>query len=154
MKEKPFRIVGSLKHEMSVAKVKYGDKYVIVKCKNSIKSLKSMENALNAFLRGGKNNPDGFYFHFFNHIKARPGDQIRVEYLSKVDETDAYAVLVLEQQALDAGLSDKNMLNNQFQAYIPPYDESSGLYGWIPPGAVLNYHNWMKRRKRKKKSAG
>lgn len=154
MKDKPFRIVGSLKHEMAIAKVKYGDKYVIVKCKNSIKSLKAMENSLNAFLRGGKNNPDGFYFHFFNHIKAHPGGRIEVEYLSKEEETDAYKLLILEQESLDAGLSDTSMLNNQIHAYIPPYEETTGLYGWLPPGAVLNYQNWIKRRKQQKKSAG
>lgn len=154
MLEKPFRIVGSLKHEMAVAKVKYGDKYVIVKCKNSIKTLKMVENGLNAFLRGGKNNPEGFHFHFYNYIKAHPGGKIRVEYLSAEEETDAYKLLILEQEALDAGRHDPNMLNNQTLAYIPPYDEATGLYGWIPPGAVLNYRNWLKRRKRPRKSAG
>ena len=148
MLEKPYRIVGSVNHGNSVAKVRYQDKYVIVKCKDSIKTLKMIENGLNAFLRGGKNNPEGFHFHFYNHIKAHPGDKIRVEYLSKEDETDVYKLLVLEQQAIDAGLSDPNMLNNQTLAYIPPYDEATGLYGWLPPAAVLNYRNWLKRRKR------
>lgn len=153
MKPKPFRIVGSLKHENSVARVKYGDKYVIVKCKDSIRTLKSIENGLNAFLRGGQNNLDGFHFHFYNHIQAHPGAKIKVEYLSSEGETDAYKLLVLEQEALDAGRNDPNMLNNQTLAHIPPYDESTGLYGWLPPGAVLNYRNWLKRRKRPRKSS-
>jgi|SRR5579863_10072041 len=150
MLTKPFRIVGSIHQSPGVAKIKYSDKYVIVKCKDSIKTLKMIENGLNAFLRGGKNNPDGFHFYFYNHIKEHPGGQIRVEYLSKPDETDVYRLLILEQQALDAGRRDPNMLNNQRDAYIPPYDDATGLYGWIPPGAVLNYRNWMKRRKRQK----
>ena len=152
MLQKPYRIVGSINHETCVAKVKYGDKYVIVKCKDSMKTLKMIENGLNAFLRGGKNNPDGFHFHFYNHIKAHSGDRIKVEYLSKELEKDAYRLLVLEQEALDAGRKDRNMLNNQTQAYIPPYDASTDLYGWIPPGAVLNFHNWLKRRKRRETS--
>lgn len=152
MKEKPFRIVGSLKHEMAVAKVSYGDKYVIVKCKNSIRTLKMIENGLNAFLRGGKNNPEGFHFHFYNYIQAHPGDKIKVEYLSQEDETDAYTLLKLEQEALDAGRSDPNMLNNQTQAYIPPFDPETGLYGWIPPGAVLNFNNWLRHRKKANKT--
>lgn len=154
MLEKPYRIVGSVNQEFCVAKVKYGDKYVIVKYKDSIKGLKTMENALNSFLRGGKNNPDGYHFHFYSHIQAHPGGKIRVEYLSAELETDAYKVLLLEQKALDAGRNDPNMLNNQILSHIPPYDEATGLYGWIPPGAVLNYRNWLKRRKRTRKSAG
>lgn len=146
--------MGSLTHEMAVAKIQYGDKYVIVKCKNSIKTLKSIENGLNAFLRGGKNNPEGFHFHFYNYIKAHPGGKIRVDYLSKINENDAYTLLVLEQEALDAGQGDPRMLNNQTMAHIPPYDEATCLYGWIPPAAVLNYQNWVKRRKRASKSAG
>lgn len=154
MLEKPYRIVGSIHHSPGVAKVKYGDKYVIVKCKDSMKTLKAIENGLNAFLRGGKNNPDGFYFFFYVYIKDHPGGSIKVEYLSQVDETDTYKLLVLEQQALDAGRSDPNMLNNQTLAHIPPYDEATGLYGWLPPPAVLNYRNWLKRRKRPRKFAG
>lgn len=113
-----------------------------------------MENALNSCLRGGKNNPEGFHFHFYGHIQAHPGGKIRVEYLSKAGETDIYKLLKLEQEALDAGRSDPNMLNNQIVAHIPPYDETTGLYGWIPPIAVLNFKNWSKRRNRQRKSVG
>jgi hypothetical protein len=154
VKEKPFRIVGSINQDFCVAKVKYGDKYVIAKYKDSIKGLKTMENALNAFLRGGVNNQEGYYFPFYNHIKRHPGGKISVEYLSEELEKDAYKVLILEQQALDAGRYDPHMLNNQTMSHIPAYDEATGLYGWIPPAAVLNYRNWLKRRKRPRKSVG
>lgn len=153
MKEKPYRIVGSTKHEACVVKLKYNDKYVIVKCKNSFTTLKSIENGLNAFIRGGKNNPEGFFFYLYAYIKENPGGKIRVEYLSPEGQEDPYKLLVIEQQRLNEGLSDPNMLNNQREAHIPSYDESSGLYGWITAGAVLNFRNWKKRQKRPRKTA-
>lgn len=150
MKPKPYRIIGNqYDPNPCVVKISYGDKYVVVKCKTGSGTLKMIENGLNAFLRGGKNNPDGFHFHFYNHIKDNPGCQPKVSYVSQGSESH-YQLLVLEQQELDRGLKDSNMLNNQREAYVPPYDDATGLYGWIPPGAVLNYQNWMKRRKRKK----
>jgi hypothetical protein len=154
MLEKPYRIVGSTKHEACVVKLKYEDKYVIIKCKNSFTTLKAVENGLNSFLRGGKNNPAGFHFHLYNHIKEHPGGKIKVEYLSPEAWNDPYKLLVIEQQRLDDGRNDPNMLNNQRDAYIPPYDEATGLYGWISPGAVLNFRNWLKRRKKARKTAG
>lgn len=149
MKDKPFIIRGNQKDpNPCVVRVTYNkDKYIIVKCKTQSGTLKAIENALNAFARGGKNNPDGFYCHFYDHVKANPGGEMKVTYVS-TEGDDAYKLLVLEQQELDAGRSNPAMLNNQTVAHIPPYDEITGLYGWIPPGAVLNFQNWLKRRKK------
>ena|SRR5882762_3214956 len=154
MLEKPYRIVGSTKYDACVVKLKYGDKYVIIKCKDSFKTLKSVENGLNGFLRGGKNNPAGFHFYLYNYIKENPGSKLKVEYLSPERYEDPYKLLVMEQQHLDAGLNDPNMLNNQREAHIPPYNNDTGLYGWITAGAVLNFRNWLKRHKRGRKTAG
>lgn len=155
MKEKPFRIVGSVNYENCVVKLAYKGKYVIVLCKDSMQGLKTIENGLLSFLRGGKNNPDGFYCHFFDYIKANPGGEIRAHYLSEPKDSP-YTLLVTAQQALSAGLSDPNMLNNQREVYIGPYDEAMGLYGWLPAAAVLNFRNWQKRQKKaaRRKTAG
>jgi hypothetical protein len=156
MKEKLYNIIGR-KHNVDscVVKVTYGDKYIIALCKNSFQGLKVIENGLHAFLRGGKNNPDGFYCHFFDYIKTHPGGQINVTYLS-VEGDSPYTLLVTAQQALNAGLSDPNMLNNQREVYIGPYDEATGLYGWLTAAAVLNFRNWQKRQKKaaRRKTAG
>ena len=156
MKERPYRIVGSRDYRAGcVVKITYNGKYVVAKCKDSFQGLLAIERGLNAFLRGGKNNPDGYFCHFYAFVKANPDakEGIRATYLSEENDTP-YQLLVLEQQALDAGRDDPNMLNNQTMAHIPPYDEATGLYGWLPPAAVLNYRNWLKRRKRARKTAG
>lgn len=159
MKEKLYRLVGSEKYRYDgcVLKVKYGDKYIIAKCKDSFLGLKGIENALHSFLRGGKNNPDGYYCHFFDYVKANldPSKKMEVSYLSQPKDSP-YKLLVIEQQELDKGLMDPNMLNNQRDAHISLYDEGTGLYGWISPADVLNFQNWKKRQKRarSRKSAG
>ena len=151
MKPKPYRIVGSVAHEKCVVKVKYNSKYVIAKCKDSIKTLKMIENGLNAFIRGGKNNPAGFHFHLYNYVKDHPGGRFKVEYLLTTD--NIYELLKREQEELDKGLADQNMLNNQTEAYIQPYDPETDSYGWISKNAYMNFNKWLKARKEPKQTA-
>lgn len=151
MKPKPYRIVGSWSISTCVVKVKYNAKYVIVKCKDSMKTLKMIENGLNAFIRGGKNNPAGFHFHLYNYVKDHPGGRFKVEYLLTTD--NVYDLLICEQEALDAGLRDPNMLNNQTEAYIQPYDPETDSYGWISKNAYLNFNKWLNARKEPKRTA-
>lgn len=148
MREKPYRIVGSVLKETCVLKLKYNSRYVIVKCKNSIIGLKTIENALNAFIRGGKNNPSGLYYYLYNYVRDHPGGKFKVEYL--LDSPNAYELLKKEQEELEAGRNDPNMLNNQTQAYIPQFDPETNSYGWIPMNAYLNFHKWLRSRRTKK----
>ena len=152
MKPKPYRIVGSWSISMCVVKVKYNTKYVIVKCKDSMKTLKMIENGLNAFIRGGKNNPAGFHFHMYNYVKDHPAGRFKVEYLLTTD--NVYELLKREQEELDAGRDNPNMLNNQTEAYIQPYDPETDSYGWIPKNAYLNFNKWVKTRDEPKQTAG
>lgn len=147
MKKKPYVIAsGHDKHGSCVAKITYDDKkYVIVKCKQAYGSLKRIENGLNAFIRGGTNNPNGLYFHLYNYVKKHPHKDFKVQILLESD--NSYELLKLEQTELDEGRKNRAFLNNQVSAYIPPYDEVNRAYGWIPPHAVLNFNNWLKRRK-------
>lgn len=148
MKKKPYVIAsGNDKHGSCVAKITYdGKKYVIVKCKEAYGSLKRIENGLNAFIRGGSNSPTGLYFYLYNYVKKHPHKDFKVEILLESD--NAYELLKLEQTELDAGKKKRAFLNNQVSAYIPPYDEDNQAYGWIPPHAVLNFNNWLKKRKK------
>jgi hypothetical protein len=120
---------------------------VIVKCKEAYSSLKRIENGLNSFIRGGVNNPDGLYFHLYNHVKKNPGKDFMVEILLESD--NAYELLKFEQAELNKGIKDRSFLNNQTAAYIPAYNEDEKAYGWIPPHAVLNFRNWLKNNKPK-----
>lgn len=154
MKNKPYRIIGDLWSETpSLVKVTYGNKYVIVKCKKQSSSLKSIENGLNAFIRGGINRPEGLYCHLFNYVKEHPLNKFKVTCLLETD--NVYELLKKEQEEIDKGLTDRNFLNNQTEAYIPEYDFDEKSFGWISQNYVLNFRKWLKSRKivSKKQSA-
>lgn len=144
MLQKPYVISGDNWADGSVVKIKYGNKYVIAKCKSQPATLRGIENGLNAFIRGGKNNPTGFYYHLFNYVKEHPDNKFKV--ITLVESENPYILLKREQQELDEGRGNPNMLNNQTEAHTPPYDPETDQYGWISKNAYLNFHKWLKRR--------
>lgn len=146
IKEKPYRIIGDLWSEIpSLVKITYGNKYVVVKCKKQSSSLKSIENSLNAFLRGGVNKPEGLYYHLFNYVKEHPSNHFKVTCILETD--NIYHLLKAEQEELDKGKKNPRFLNNQTEAYIPEYDFDEKSFGWISQNYVLNFRKWFKKRK-------
>lgn len=145
MKEKPYIIRGNTWCEASVIKIKYGNVYVIAKCKSQPAALKSIENSLNAFIRGGKNNPAGTYFHLFNYVKEHPGNKFKVETL--LESESGYLLLKKEKQELVKGFINPNFLNNQVEPHIPEYDPETDSFGWLTKNHVLNYKKWLKNHK-------
>ncbi|MEO7049658.1 MAG: hypothetical protein ABI091_30420 [Ferruginibacter sp.] len=146
MKAKPYRIIGDLQSDKpSLVKVSYEKVYVIVKCKKQSSSLKSIENGLNAFIRGGNNNLQGLYFYLYDHVKRLPGGTFKVKCLMETD--NVYELLKAEQEELDKGKLLTNFLNNQTEAYIPEYDFDEKSFGWISQNYVLNFRKWLKNRK-------
>lgn len=127
-----------------VAKVSYGKKYVIAKCKSLPATLKNMEDSLNSYLRGGKNNPNGLYYFLNEYVKKHPGEEFKVEILAKDDHP--YKLLIREQMELEAGKTA--LLNNQKEVYIPATLHDNGMYaGWIRPIDVTNFNTWLKKHK-------
>lgn len=153
IKEKPYVIRGNQKLQTPcIVKITYGNRYVIAKCKLQSAGLKRIEDNVNSFIRGGKNNPDGLYYFFLNYIKRQPGHKFKVQTL--LASENAYELLKREQEELEKGFQSKKIMNNQAQAYIPNYNEEKEMYGgWIPQIAVLNFNNWLKKRKKAKKTA-
>lgn len=147
MKQRPYTIAsGRMIVGSCVLKITYdGKKYVIAKCKAGYDGLKRIENGLNAFIRGGTNNPEGIYFHLYNYVKKHPNKNFHVEVLLESDS--AYQLLVREQQELYIGMNDRSFLNNQTKAYIPAYNDVNMAYGWIPGHAYMNFQNWLKKNK-------
>jgi hypothetical protein len=142
MEKRKYVIAGPWDKGRCVAMVTYGNKYIIAKCKEAHSSLKRIENGLNAFVNGGKNNEDGLYYFFNLYVKKYPNKQMSVTILLETDDT--LELLKREQLELDKGRSTKKFLNNQVEAYIPMYDDETKMHGWIPPHAVLNFKNWLK----------
>lgn len=128
-----------------IAKIIYGKKYVIAKCKSLPATLKNMEDSLNSFLRGGKNNSNGLYYFLNEYVAKHPGDIFKVEILEKSDHP--YKLLIREQLELEAGRTA--LLNNQKEVYIPVTLHDNGKYGgWILPIDVTNFHTWLKKHKK------
>lgn len=145
MKIKPYRIIGDLwSDKPSLVKVTYGNKYVIVKCKKQSSSLKSIENSVNAFIRGGSNRPEGLYYHLLNYVKAHPNNKFKVSCILETD--NVYELLKAEQAEIDKGLNNPDFLNNQTETYIPEYDFDEKSFGWISQNYVLNFRKWLKRK--------
>jgi hypothetical protein len=147
MKEKPYRIVGSAAFGKCIVKLKYGNKFVIVKCKEAMSSMKRIENSVNAAVRGGTIDPSGLYAFLIQYVISHPDNKFKVEY----KESDSgYELLKEEQQLLDVNKSNPACLNNQTEAYIPNYNEETGMYGWITKQELLNFRRWQKGRQPKK----
>ena len=128
-----------------LVKISYGPKYVIAKCKSQPATLRNIENSLNSFLRGGKNNETGLYYFLNEYVKKHPGLVFKVETIL-VSES-AYQLLIREQLELEAG--KKLLLNNQVEAYVPSTLHDNGRYGgWILPIDVTNFRTWLKKHKK------
>lgn len=150
MKPKPYIIQSSKFVEKCVCRINYGDKYVIAKLKHLNQGLDRIENALNAYIRGGKNNPNGLYCHLFDYVNSHPGGKFKVNVL--LESENGYELLKKEQMELDLGRKDPNFLNNQIEAYIPERDPDTEMYGWLTTNEVLNFKKWLKGRS--KRSSG
>ena len=160
MLAKPYIIRGNNYADSCIVKVSYGmydnkaqraepKPFVIVKCKRQSGALKNIEDSLNAFIRGGKNNPGGLYFHLFNHVKNNPDQTFVVETILESD--NGYQLLKTEQMLLDECATNPLCLNNQLEAYIPAYDEDNECYGWLTRQNVMLFHKYMKARSKKAK---
>lgn len=148
MLDKPYRLHADNYFEPPcVIKVQYKDCYVIVKCKNQAVAAKTIENGLNAYIRGGKNNEGSIYYFLNEYVKNNPGGDFKITTISSPADT-AYKLLQIEQLEIENGRLSTKMLNNQSEAYIPMYNEETKAYGWIPPIAVMNFHKWLKTRKK------
>lgn len=135
-----------------VYKLSFNGKYVIVKAKDNVSSIAVIQKSLNQFLKGSEaqRNKDGLYYHFFNHVAKTKKGEFLVELIEESD--NPYILLKKEQQELDKSLKDKSCLNNATEAYIPQFNDLTGMYGWIPKVAVLNFKKWLKNRSKSNKS--
>lgn len=129
-----------------VYKLSFEGKYVIIKAKDHISSINVVQRSLNQFLNGSafQRLPHGLYFYFFTHVEKKKKGVFSVDCL--LESESAYELLKAEQIALDASKKDKNCLNNATQAYMPMYNEETGLYGWIKKHEFLAFKKWLKNR--------
>lgn len=130
-----------------VYKLSFNDRYVIIKAKDHKLSVEGIQKALNQFMRysEAQRKPSNLYYHLFSYIEKQKEGVFAVEILLETD--NAYDLLKAEQTALNAARKDKKCLNNNTEAYIPEYNETTGMHGWVSKSAVLNFKKWLKTHK-------
>lgn len=127
-----------------VYRISFNDKFVIVKAKDHIMSIQAIQKSLNQFMRNSElqRNPTNLYYHFFSYVEKVKDGYFTVEILLESD--NAYELLKAEQKALNEAIKDKKCLNNNVEAYIPDFNEITGMYGWLPKTSVMSFKKWKK----------
>lgn len=130
-----------------VYKLSCNDRYVIIKSKDHVTSVNSIQKGYNQFLRNSpvQRSRDNLYFHFYSYAEKAKDATFAVEVL--LESESAYELLKFEHQKLKESLKDKKCLNNNTEPYIPNYNEDTLMYGWIPKSAVMSYKKWLKTHK-------
>jgi hypothetical protein len=138
--------------ECVLYRLSYAGKYIYIKGKSLAGSLIILTDTLKSFNPDADRFKDHLYTHFYNHLLDNPGSRLRVKEIAVAGEDfdgSIYELLKQEQMYLDSARYDPNCLNNQIEAYIPKYNESTGMYGWVPKNAVVNFRKWLSSRERK-----
>jgi hypothetical protein len=140
----PYKIPKLYGVKSCVYKLSFEDRYVIVKAKDHQLSIEGIQKALNQFLRHSElqRQQTNLYYHFFSYIEKKKNGYFGAEIILESD--NAYDLLKCEQEALNKARRDKKCLNNNVDAYIPAFNELTGMYGWITKQQVLNFRKWVK----------
>lgn len=146
--------------EQVVYRLSYAGKFIIVKGRTLCGSLIIIHNAFDQFknkapfesrLDHKKRWKIHSYRHLFNHFlyhKEQPY-RFRIRTLAKVGaKCDQYQLLKREQMELDRSRYDKTCVNNATEAYIPIYNDLTGMYGWLEKSAVMNFKRYLGSKER------
>lgn len=132
--------------EGCVFKLWYVGKYVIVKCKTIKRAIENINTGLLYYFKNTPKgrNPDDKYFRFYSHVAQNPFDSFTIDVIFA--SNNPYELLKSEQTALDAGATDENCLNKDFDAYVPQFTQVNGKKSWINRGYYLNFMEWKRNR--------
>lgn len=125
--------------ESCVYKLYYNTRYVVVKAKNCLGSLRAIQKSLNQYMKGyeSQRKKDNLYRHFFQFIERNAGGEFKIQ-LALVSE-NSYKLLKMEQHLIKKAKKDKKCLQNRGGAYIPQWNEETQMYNWINRGTVMNF---------------
>lgn len=116
-----------------IAKVWFGKKYYIVKCKSLFPSMQNMAEVIERALRTAKYDDTNMFYHVISYIKKARIIQGRVEMIENDFEKRECEMLKMEQALLIKHKDDVNCLNNNMEAYIPK---------WIPADQIELFNQW------------
>jgi hypothetical protein len=128
----------------------YDGKFIIIKGKTLCGSLIIIRDTWEQFTRGRERFTGHLYTHLYNHVWGKSGLQFRVKILARVSsKCSQYQLLKKEQMELDKHRYNKLCLNNATEAYIPLYNDITGMYGWLEKMAVMSFKRWLDSKERK-----
>lgn len=133
----------------SVIQLFFKKKYVFIKCKTAVGSLKTIFQLMCSYSgQKSQNLPeDNLYLHFVKYFwNETRGYTFRVKVI--LVSKSASKLLKCEQECLWNKKNDPNCLNNTTEAYIPVYREETATFGWINKGSVLTFQKWKKKQLR------
>lgn len=116
-----------------IAKVWFGRKHYIIKCKSLLPSMENMAELIERTLRTGKYDESHLFYHVITYIKKARIIQGKVEMIENDFEKREWEMLKTEQLLLDKHKNDETCLNNNFDAYIPK---------WIPADQIERFNKW------------
>ena len=133
-----------------VYRLSYAGKYIFIKGKSLAGSLIILTDTLSVYDPENIRFKGHLYSHLYSHVLKNPGGRFRIEVLCTAQEDAGfYGMLKTEQMLLDEHRYSPECLNNQTEAYVPLYNEKTGMYGWIPKTAVMLFNRYLKSAKRK-----
>jgi hypothetical protein len=132
-----------------VYRLTYKGKFIIVKGKTLCGSLIIIANTWEQFTRGRDRFKDHLYTHLYNHYWGKSGGRFTIKILAQVGpKCTQYEMLKREQMELDKHQVNVKCLNNAPEVYIPNYNETTGMYGWLEKTAVMNFKKWLDSKQR------
>lgn len=132
-----------------VYRLSYAGKFIIIKGKTLCGSLIIIANTWEQFTRGRDRFKGHLYTHLYNHVWGKQGSKFRVKTLAKVGpKFNQYQLLKREQMEIDKNRYIKECLNNATEAYIPAYNDTTDMFGWLEKSAVMNFKRWLGSKER------
>lgn len=130
-------------------RLSYAGKFIFIKGKTLCGSLIILSNTYNYYHPANKKHKNHLYVHFYNHYRRHPGRRFTIKKIYvKPEESSQYELLKREQMELDKHANNPLCLNNQFEPYIPIYNQSTDMYGWLNKMSVLSFKRWQTSKER------
>lgn len=130
-----------------VFKLFYENKFVVVKGKSLVGSLKNISKAVEDFSKKPMEDwpQDHLYLHFIEYILEKGADVPAYKIEIVLVTPNRVELLKAEQTCLWENRNDPDCLNNAVDAYIPVWNEEKALFGWINKGEFLAFTRWKRQ---------
>lgn len=132
-----------------VYRLSYSGKFIIVKGKTLAGSLIIISNTFQQYKEDSKRFTNHLYRHLYDHFKANECGRFRIKTITKKGlKIDQYVLLKREQMELDKNRYNPKCLNNSVEIYIPQFNDSTNMYGWLERSDVMNFKRWLSSKER------